>query len=307
MRKHKALFMACCALLVFGGIPVQGARIPKSEVSQNKILDASKAAAAVFGTTTKALDLIDLTQEEKVSRIGEMCRLDYARTGVLASVTAAQCILESGFLASELASEANNCFGMKAALSNNDWENSTWDGESIYRKETREEYGGQVVTIQAEFRQYNSVEESMADHSAYLLGAKKDGGLRYPGLESEEDYRKAVQIIKDGGYATDSSYVDKVCGIIERYDLTRFDDLEGVEIEKDTGAKKASSASGSELAYRDGYYRVRKEWTDIDSQLGAFGMLENAKSACGPGYHVYDSRGNVVYSYSPEEVVASEE
>ncbi len=303
MKNNKALLILCCAAVLCGSIPVYGARIPKPSVSQNKAQGAAQTAAAVFGTSTKALDLIDLTQEEKVSRIGEMCRLDYARTGVLASVTAAQCILESGFMASELASEANNCFGMKAVLSNNDWENSTWDGESVYTKQTREEYGGQVVTIEAGFRQYNSVEESMADHSAYLLGAKKDNGLRYEGLQDEEDYREAVQIIKDGGYATDSSYVDKVCGIIERYDLTRFDDLEGVEVEKDFQVEKAAvprRVSGAELSYRDGYYRVRKEWTDIDSQLGAFGMLENAKSVCEPGYNVYDSKGNVVYSYSSQ-------
>lgn len=300
MRNNKALLIICCTALAFGSIPVQGARIPKPAVSQNTMLDASKAAATVFGTSTKALDLIDLTQEEKVSKIGEMCRLDYARTGVLASVTAAQCILESGFLSSELASEANNCFGMKAVLSNNDWENSAWDGKSVYTKQTREEYGGQVVTIEAEFRQYGSVEESMADHSAYLLGAKKDNSLRYGGLKDEDDYREAVQIIKDGGYATDSSYVDKVCGIIERYDLTRFDDLEGVEVEKNSTSKKAATSDGA-LVYRDGYYRVRREWTDIDSQLGAFGTLENAKSVCEPGYSVYDSRGNVVYSYSAEK------
>lgn len=303
MKNNKALLMICCAAVMFGSIPVYGARIPKPSVSQNNTQGAAQTAAAVFGTSTKALDLIDLTQEEKVSKIGEMCRLDYARTGVLASVTAAQCILESGFLSSELASEANNCFGMKAVLSNNDWENSTWDGESVYTKQTREEYGGQVVTIEAGFRQYNSVEESMADHSAYLLGAKKDNSLRYEGLKDEEDYREAVQIIKDGGYATDSSYVDKVCGIIERYDLTRFDDLEGVEVEKDSQVEKAAvspKVSGADLSYRDGYYRVRKEWTDIDSQLGAFGMLENAKSVCEPGYNVYDSKGNVVYSYSSE-------
>lgn len=303
MRNHKALLLICCAVLTFGSISVQGARIPKPAVSQNTMLDASKASAAVFGTSTKALDLIDLTQEEKVSKIGEMCRMDYAQTGVLASVTAAQCILESGFLESELASEANNCFGMKAVLSNNDWENSTWDGKSVYTKQTREEYGGRVVTIEADFRQYGSIEESMADHSAYLLGAKSNESLRYGGLEGEEDYRKAVQIIKDGGYATDSSYVDKVCAIIERYDLTRFDDLEGVEIEKGDSSKKASSSDGAEagLVYRDGYYRVRKEWTDLDSQLGAFGVLENAKDVCEPGYHVYDAKGNVVYSYSQED------
>lgn len=307
MKKNKAFLLMCCAALTVGGVPAQAARIPKPTVSQNS---QKSVAAAVFGSMTQALDLIDLAQEDRIERIGEMCRLDYAKSGVLASVTAAQCILESGYLTSELASEANNCFGMKAMLSNNDWENSSWDGSSIYSKETREEYGGQVVTITADFRQYESVEESLADHSAYLLGAKSGGGLRYDGLKGQSDYRQAIQIIKDGGYATDSSYVDKVCAIIERHDLTRFDNVDDVETEEDDMAqaqaslkspvKKSSKSSASKgdasLSYRDGYYRVRKSWEDIDSQLGAFSMLENAKSVCKPGYNVYDAKGNAVYT-----------
>ena len=39
---------------------------------------------------------------------------------------------------------------------------------------------------------------------------------RYEGLVGERDYRKDVQIIKNGGYATDSLYVQKICVIIEK-------------------------------------------------------------------------------------------
>lgn len=298
MKKSKLLLFVCCAALSAGSVPVYGAQIPAPSVSEDR------PAASIFGGMTQALDLIDLKQEERVERIGEMCREDYAKSGVLASVTAAQCILESGYLTSELASEANNCFGMKAMLSNNDWEDSAWDGVSVYRKQTREEYSGQVVTIDADFRQYDSMEASLADHSAYLLGAKSGSGLRYEGLKGEDDPQKAVQIIKDGGYATDSSYVDKVCAIIERHDLTRFDDIDDIEVTEDTAKEKkdkkvhkaAVSPGTGTLTYRDGYYRVRKSWTDLDSQIGAFGVLENAKDACKPGYQVYDAKGNVVYT-----------
>lgn len=297
MKKNKVLLFLCCAALTAGSVPVYGAQIEKPSVSQNQRY-AEEAAVTAPGAMTQALDLIDLVQEERIERIGEMCRLDYARSGVLASVTAAQCMLESGYLTSELAAQANNCFGMKAMLSNNDWENSSWDGSSIYTKETREEYDGQVVTVEADFRQYSSIEDSLADHSAYLLGAKSGDGLRYAGLKGEEDYREAVQIIKDGGYATDSSYVDKVCAIIERYDLTRFDDIEDVQLEEEERAstkETAESAGSSGLSYRDGYYRVRKSWTNFKSQIGAFSVLENAKDACKDGYKVFDSKGNVVY------------
>lgn len=55
-----------------------------------------------------------------------------------------------------------------------------------------------------------SIEDSIADHSAYLLGAINGKKLRYDGLKGCVDYEKAVQIIKDGGYATSLTYVEKL-------------------------------------------------------------------------------------------------
>lgn len=104
---------------------------------------------------------------------------------------------------------------MKCSLSGNTWSGSSWDGTSEYTKETKEYVNGEYVTVTAAFRAYPNVEASIADHSAYLLGAKKGEALRYAGLKGEKDYKKAVQIIKDGGYATAPDYVNKVCSIIE--------------------------------------------------------------------------------------------
>ena len=45
-------------------------------------------------------------------------------------------------------------------------------------------------------------------------------------------------------------------------------------------------------------YRVRKSWTDVKSQIGAYKILDNAKTACdksGPAYSVYNSKGEKVY------------
>ncbi|WP_300891679.1 N-acetylmuramoyl-L-alanine amidase [uncultured Clostridium sp.] len=42
-------------------------------------------------------------------------------------------------------------------------------------------------------------------------------------------------------------------------------------------------------------YRVRKSWNDAGSQLGAYGILDNAIKACKNGYSVFDSKGNIVY------------
>ena len=55
-----------------------------------------------------------MTKKEFVSLLGEQARADMAKTGILASLTTAQGILESGYGTRELAVNANNNFGMKA-------------------------------------------------------------------------------------------------------------------------------------------------------------------------------------------------
>lgn len=186
------------------------------------LVGAEDPFAAENGTQAKIFWY--LSEEQAVEKIGSLCQEDMQRSGILASVSAAQFILESIYGTSELAQRANNCFGMKCSLSGNTWKGSTWDGASRYIKETKEEYTeGTFTVVTAEFRKYPCVEDSIADHSAYLLGAMNGDTKRYEGLAGETDCRKAVQIIKEGGYSTYSDYEDMICSIIEGYDLTRFD------------------------------------------------------------------------------------
>ena len=229
-------------------------------------------------TGTQATAFVDLTEEQVINKIGTLFTADQKRSGILACISFAQFILESGYGKSELAQKANNCFGMKKSLSGNTWSGSYWDGKSTYTKQTKEQNkDGSYATITAEFRKYASVEDSIADHSAYLLGAKNGTDLRYPRLKGCTDYRKAVQIIKNGGYATSLTYVDKLCAIIEKWNLTRFNYTGSVEA--------------------DSWYRVRKTWADSKSQKGAFHSLEKAKKCADEnvGYSVFDKAGNVIY------------
>lgn len=227
----------------------------------------------------QAREFQKMTEEQVLEKVGALFTADQKKSGILASVSMAQFILESGYGKSELAQGANNCFGMKKSLSGNIWGGSTWDGVSIYTKKTQEQKAdGSYVTITADFRRYGCVEDSIADHSAYLLGAKNGNKLRYDGLKGCTDYKKAVQIIKDGGYATSLTYVDRLCSIIERWKLTQYD----VQGEASDVVK---------------YYHVRKSWADAASQLGAYTVLDNAKAMADKheGYTVYDWNGKAVY------------
>ncbi|HCD1062688.1 TPA: GW domain-containing glycosaminoglycan-binding protein, partial [Listeria monocytogenes] len=70
----------------------------------------------------------------------------------------------------------------------------------------------------ANFRVYPSWKESIEDHTALITE-----NARYQDAVGETNYRKALQAIKDGGYATDPDYVSKLVAIIERYNLDKYD------------------------------------------------------------------------------------
>lgn len=175
-------------------------------------------------TGTTAASLASLSNDAIVAELGRMAKEDSKKSGILASITCAQAILESGYVRSELAVQANNLFGMKASLSGNTWPSSAWDKTSVYSKTTMEYYSnGFVEEIQADFRRYQSLEESMADHSAYLLGAQSDDGPRYKGLSREKDFERAATILLEGGYATDPAYPAKLKKIRDMWNLSALD------------------------------------------------------------------------------------
>lgn len=231
--------------------------------------------------------LKNLSDADAVRKIGALFSVDMKKNGILASVSMAQFILESGYGKSELAQNANNLFGMKCSLSGNTWSGSSWDGKGKYTKKTQEKNAdGSYETITADFRKYSCIEDSIADHSAYLLGAMNGKKLRYDGLKGCTDYRKAVQNIKNGGYATSLDYVEKLCYIIEKWNLTQYD-------VKDSG--------GGVIRW----YRVRKNWADSKTQKGAYKILDNAKKCAdqNPGYKVFGADGKVVYEPKAAEPV----
>lgn len=227
----------------------------------------------------QGVELYGLCEADVIKKVGPLCTEDEKKSGVLACISLAQLILESGYVQLELAQKANNCFGMKTYLSGNTWKGSAWDGIRYYTKETKEQTkDGTEYTVTADFRVYDCIEDSVADHSAYLLGAMNGDVKRYQGLQGEKDYRKAIQIIKDGGYATDVKYVDKICDIIERWNLTQYNAVDDTPEEVKC-------------------YRVRTTWGDKASQKGAYRVLEFAKNCAddNPGYKVFDWEGNQVY------------
>lgn len=186
-----------------------------------------------------------MTTEQKkfIKKVGAFASADMKKSGVLASLTVAQAILESAWGTSALATGGNALFGIKATKS--------WKGK-VYCKDTKECYDGvNLVDVKnAAFRAYDSWEESVEDHSAFLKANK-----RYKEVIGEIDYKKACETIKAAGYATDPDYVEKLVKLIEDYGLTEFD---GAAVNQE--AEKEAAAD-------EKYYRV---------QAGAFRRKEGA-------------------------------
>lgn len=252
----------------------------------NKRLGSANTATTTAGTQTASF--AGLSEKDAADRLLEIGRSIAEKYSLLPSVTAAQTILEAGYCKTELAQKANNVCGMKCKLSGNTWPGSTWDGKSKVTIRTAEQdKAGNVHYENADFRKYPDIETSIADRCAYLLGAMDGSKLRYAGIQDCKDYTSQIKLIKAGGYATDVKYVDKICDIIKRFELDKYDGYAG-DILPETEKP---------------WYRVRKSWSNAKSQLEAYHDLKLAKECAdkNPGYNVYDESGKAVYTPARKE------
>ncbi len=120
-----------------------------------------------------------------------------------ASITLAQGIFESGAGTSDLATEANNHFGIKCG--------GNWKGETMLKDDD----------IKNDcFRKYESVEDCFSDHSKFLTEKE-----RYADLFKLEitDYKGWAKGLKKAGYATNEDYASLLIKIIEDYELNEYD------------------------------------------------------------------------------------
>ncbi len=143
------------------------------------------------------------TRQDYIENYSDLAIHEMKRTGIPASITLAQAVLESGDGNSTLAREANNHFGIKC---HKDWKGKTVRHDDDKRNEC--------------FRKYNSVEDSFRDHSDFLTAKR-----RYAFLFdlNENDYKGWAKGLKKAGYATNPHYAHLLIQIIEEYNLTEYD------------------------------------------------------------------------------------
>jgi flagellum-specific peptidoglycan hydrolase FlgJ len=143
-----------------------------------------------------------------IDRISSDAIKSQRETGVPASVTMAQAILESGWGKSGLSTKANNFFGIKGK----------GPAGSVTMR-TREVFNGKSTYINAPFRAYNSPAESFKDHGRFFIDNKRYATA----MKNTGNAHRFAQEIAKAGYATDPSYAKQVSGLINKYGLERFD------------------------------------------------------------------------------------
>ncbi|EOS7919062.1 peptidoglycan DD-metalloendopeptidase family protein [Enterococcus hirae] len=168
----------------------------------------------------------DESVESFIRKIGESARKIGQENDLYASVMIAQAILESASGQSQLAQAPNyNLFGIKG----------THNGKSVSFA-TQEDLGnGTLYTTQATFRQYENYEDSLNDYAQLLKEGLTGNSHFYDGVwkTNAKTYQEATKFLT-GRYATDTSYDKKLNGLIETYDLTKYDkEVTGPQLNKD--------------------------------------------------------------------------
>lgn len=169
---------------------------PKTENNQPKNADDSNSPNVGVNpkTTNKVVNYI--------SQYHAIAQYEMKQSGIPASITLAQGILESGAGEGDLTQRANNHFGIKC---------HGWQGEKVYHDDDKK---------QECFRKYNHPRESFKDHSSFLTSRS-----RYASLFKlhKTDYKSWAKGLRNAGYATDPKYPAKLISLIERYELNKYD------------------------------------------------------------------------------------
>ena len=224
-----------------------------------------------------------MTREDYIEAFKDIAIKEMGRSGVPASITLSQGMLESDNGNSRLAVKANNHFGIKC---HNDWK-----GKKIYHDD---DHRGEC------FRKYNSVYESYEDHSDFLRNV-----TRYEFLFELDplDYEAWAKGLKKAGYATNPQYAEKLVIIIEENELHQYDII-AIDRNKSKKFKKTGSYNSSEsteatreifirnrinyivIQEGDSYVSLQKELGLLPFEIFKYNDL-NRDSMLYPGREIY--------------------
>ena len=150
--------------------------------------------------------------QDFIKKIAPIIQAQAKKNGYkVASPIIAQACIESAYGLSLLSSKYHNYFGLKCG--------SYWKGKSV-NMSTKEEYTrGTLTTIKDNFRVYDSMEAGVAGYFTFISTD------RYKNLKTAKTAEVYLERIKADGYATSSTYVANNMALINKYNLTQYDDF----------------------------------------------------------------------------------
>lgn len=178
------------------------------------------------------LMLASNAQKEKaynyIAQYKDIAIAEMQRSGVPASITLAQGILESSYGESDLCKNSNNHFGIKCK--------TEWTGEKVYHDDD---------TKQECFRSYPTAAESYKDHSNFLRTR-----TWYDFLFKLDpiDYVSWAKGLKKAGYATEKDYPQKLIKVINDYNLNQYT---LIALNKLQNSNQTLSSTAKEEIYED--------------------------------------------------------
>jgi LysM repeat protein len=195
--------------------------------------------------------------EDYIKKYRDIAVREMKRYHIPASITLAQGLLESGAGQSTLARKSNNHFGIKCG---GDWRGPTVSHDDDARGEC--------------FRAYKHPEESYEDHSKFLAGRPRYASLFKLKIT---DYKGWAHGLKKAGYATNPRYAEKLIGIIELYNLHKYDNKDGIKWMKQNPEPHQPYVS-NELLYivvraGDTWKSISKEFDISQSKLRKYNDL----------------------------------
>lgn len=214
-----------------------------------------------------------MTKNEFLETVSKLVVEENNRRGkpLFASVVIAQAICESGWGQSQIMMKANAIFGIKAT--------SNWKGK-VYNANTKECYDGVSYTnINACFRAYNNLQESISDYFDLITKAE-----RYRKACVANSPLECITAIKNGGYATSPTYINTIMSIINSNNLTKYDNVDNVENPVENSAN------------------IDIEQLARDVINGKYGNGEERKQKLGALYSQVQQRVNEILGYTTKPV-----
>lgn len=202
----------------------------------------------------------------------------YYGWGVTSAICAQAC-LESGYGTSDKA-QHNNYFGLKAK------NNRVQCYSEIFEARSAEQLpDGTYATIITNWYGFDDICTGVQGYMQFI-----DSG-KYNNAKKASDPRTYLQALKDAGYATSINYVDNCMKVIEKYNLTQFD--EG-------GTMYTNSSLVSYIDLSPGNYGIRDHKIDTITIHHMAGNL--SVETCGRVFH--NKKGNSNYGIGSDGRIA---